>query len=114
MAKVTVEGKIVHVGETEQVSDSFKKRIVVIEEDGKYPQEIAVELTQDNTHFADDVSVGEMATATGFLRGRGWQKDASTAKRWFLSINCVELKSEGNTVAAATPAAPGDDTDLPF
>ena len=113
MAKVTVEGRIVHVGETEQVSDKFSKRIVVIEEEGKYPQEIAVELTQDNVSLADNLAVGDTATATGFLRGRGWQKDASTAKRWFLSINCIEIESQG-VASVMTNDAPGGDDDLPF
>ena len=86
----TVKGTIKHIGDTEQISDKFKKRIIVLEiPDEKYPQTVPFEFAQKNTSLLDEFSVGNEATITFNLRGSeykdkfyvslsGWKIEGST------------------------------------
>lgn len=68
-----ITGTIKHVFDTEQISDKFKKRTVVLTtKDGEYEQHIPVEFVQDNTDKLNDVGEGQEATIHINLRGREW------------------------------------------
>ena len=68
--KYELKGTVKIIKDTEQVSDKFKKRTVVITTpDEKYPQDVAVEFTQDNCAKLDAVSLGEEVTVTFNIRG---------------------------------------------
>jgi hypothetical protein len=84
-----VEGKIKVIGQTEQVSDKFKKRTFVVETKGQYPQFISIECNQDKTALLDSVQVGQEVTAHINLRGRAWTKDG--VEKYFNSIECWKL-----------------------
>jgi single-strand DNA-binding protein len=64
------KGTIKKIGETDQVSEKFKKReIVLTTEDEKYPQDVKFEFVQDKCALLDDFSEGDEATITFNLRG---------------------------------------------
>ena len=85
-------GKIKTVNQTEQVSDKFKKRTVVLVTEEKYPQELQFEFTQDNCSKADDLKVGQFATIFFNLRGREWiNKDGKA--QYFVSLNAWKVES---------------------
>ena len=91
-------GKIKIVQEPKTFDSGFTKReMVVIVEDGKYPQEINIEFVQDKVSLLDNLQVGQQVKVTFDLRGReyngryfnnlqGWKVDtpenitADTAK----------------------------------
>ena len=127
MAQVTISGSIKVVGKTQQVSDKFSKReLVITEPSGQRPQHIPVEFTQDRTSLLDSFKPGDEVTVTCYVNGREWTgKDGVT--KYFLSLsgNGTE-RAGGNTVGGGgryQPAPPptaadappaGDDDDLPF
>lgn len=127
MAQVTITGTIRQIGKTQDVSDKFKKReLIITEPSGQRPQHIPVEFTMDRTSLLDSFKPGEEVTVTAFVNGREWTgKDGVT--KFFLSLggNRIERTGAGNggngggyqsappPTAADMPPVGGDD-DLPF
>lgn len=127
MAQVTISGSIKVVGKTQQVSDKFSKReLVITEPSGQRPQHIPVEFTQDRTSLLDSFKPGDEVTVTCYVNGREWTgKDGVT--KYFLSLSGNRIERAGGnnsggggsyqaapppTAADAPPV--GDDDDLPF
>lgn len=64
-------GKIKLIQEAKTFDSGFTKReMVVIVEDGKYPQEINIEFVQDKAALLDSLHVGQEVTVTFDIRGR--------------------------------------------
>ena len=64
-------GKIKLIQDAKTFDSGFTKReMVVIVEDGKYPQEINIEFIQDKVALLDSLQVGKEVTVTFDLRGR--------------------------------------------
>lgn len=126
MAQVTISGSIKVVGKTQQVSDKFSKReLVITEPSGQRPQHIPVEFTQDRTSLLDSFKPGDEVTVTCYVNGREWTgKDGVT--KYFLSLSGNRIERAGGNAngggsyqAAPPPTAAdappvGDDDDLPF
>jgi len=128
MAIVTLSGTVKVVGKTQQISEKFSKReLVVTEQAGQYPQHVPVEFTQDKTGLLDPYAPGDEVTVTCFINGREWTgKDGVT--KYFLSLKGDRIekvgaqnsgsRSGGNSAPpppsmADMPPADGED-DLPF
>ncbi|MBK9758515.1 MAG: DUF3127 domain-containing protein [Flavobacteriales bacterium] len=130
MAQVTISGSIKMVGKTQQVSDKFSKReLVITEQAGQYPQLIPIEFKQEKTGLLDGFNPGEEVSVTCFVNGREWTgKDGVT--KYFLSLagNRIERAGAASTSSnsgdghrsapppsmADMPAASSDEDDLPF
>jgi len=118
MAKLDFTGTVLKVGETQEVgSNGFKKRSVVVQEDGgnsAYPNKVEFECHKDDVSILDSVSAGEKVTVTAFVNGRYWEG----GDKYFTTLKVASIVSHTTEKATetATPAAavPGDDTDLPF
>jgi hypothetical protein len=103
-----LKGKIKLVGETEQVSDKFKKRELVIttNDNPTYPQHISVQCTNDKCVMLDNLSVGQEVSIEANLRGREWTSPSGQVK-YFNTIEVWKLDVIGESAKA-----PVDD--LPF
>ena len=111
-------GRLHKVFDTEQKSASFSAREFVIEvADGKFPQMVKFQLTQDKCPLIDDYSEGEEITVDFDLRGREWND------KYFTNLNAWRIAraeagaSQGNDAAPASApvAATADfDDDIPF
>lgn len=130
MAQVTITGSIKVVGKTQQVSDKFSKReLVITEPSGQRPQHIPVEFTQDRTSMLDAYKPGDEVTVTCYVNGREWTgKDGVT--KYFLSLSGNRIERVGAAPApvpsgggyqaapmpgmADMPPAGNDEDDLPF
>lgn len=128
MAQVTITGTIKVVGKTQQVSDKFSKReLVVTEPSGQRPQHIPVEFTQDRTNLLDGFNPGDEVTVICYVNGREWTgRDGVT--KYFLSLSGNRIERSGAAAplmgggyqaappptAADMPPIGGDDDDLPF
>ncbi len=102
-----VVGKIL---EEEIVSDSFKKRILVVNvTDGQYEQQIPIEFLQDKTSILDQINVGDKVIVSVNLRGREYNG------RYYPSIVGwkVEQKIYGGASNNNNSQSRGND-DLPF
>jgi hypothetical protein len=120
-----LKGKVHEIGALQQVSETFKKRDLIIEyaENPTYPEYIRFEALQDKTALFDSLKVGDEIEVSFNLRGRPWTaKDGKVS--YFNSLVVWRINAlAGNAAAAATPAyappvdlnsAPGEDDDLPF
>ena len=63
-------GIVKKIGTTETVSDKFKKRELIIEIPGNYPQVVKFEFVQDKVGLLDSVKVGENVNVHFNLNGR--------------------------------------------
>lgn len=120
-----IKGKVHEIGALQQVSDTFKKRDLIIEyaENPTYPEFIRFEAIQDKTALFDTLKAGDEVEVSFNLRGRPWtNKEGVTT--YFNSLIVWRLTTLTNTPAAAgapqyaapvdlnTPA--GEEDDLPF
>jgi len=119
----TLKGEIKVIGETQNITDSFKKReFVVLDASGQYPQTIMFQAVQDRCEMLNAVKVGDMVEVVFFLRGREWVNPEGVSK-YFNSLDAWKINpASGDGAGASTPAsadnaetfvAEGDD-DLPF
>ena len=100
-------GKVKLVQDAQTFGSGFTKReVVVIVEDGKYPQEISVEFVQDKVSLLDAVQVGQEVTITFDIRGREYNG------RYFNNLQGWKIQAD-----AAAPASedkpPATDKDVP-
>lgn len=129
MAQVTITGSIKVIGKTQQVSEKFSKReLVVTEQGGQYPQLIPIEFKQDKTGLLDGFNPGEEVNVVCYVNGREWTgKDGVT--KYFLSLSGNRIERTGTSTGgggnnggyqaappptvADAPPVDGED-DLPF
>jgi len=120
-----IKGKVHEVGATQQVSETFKKRDLIVEyaENPTYPEYIRFEALQDKTGLLDSFKAGDEVEVFFNLRGRPWTDKAGKTS-YFNSLVIWRI----NAIAAGAPAAstpeyaapvdvsntPGEDDDLPF
>lgn len=108
---MNITGTVHHVGEVQSYGQKgFRKREVVIDNGNKYDPYIPVEFTGD---MADDFSqpVGAKVEVRVAINGRKWQKDESSAPRYFPSIRALELNILEESKPETNPAESGD---IPF
>ena len=118
-----IKGKIREVAPTVQVTDSLKKREVIIEyiENPQYPEYLKFEAIQDRCNLLDNVRVGDDVEVFFNLRGRPWT-DQTGKKTYFNSLQLWNINvlagANNNTVPEYAPpvdltSTPEED-DLPF
>ncbi len=124
-----IKGKVHEVSEIINVTESFKKRELVVEyaENPQYPEFVKFEAIQDKCALLDNLQVGAEVEVSFNLKGRAYT-DKMGKKGYFNSLHVWKVSSTGATAAPAaaapvTPeyappvdvsAAPGEDGDLPF
>jgi hypothetical protein len=112
-------GKIKLIQEAKTFDSGFTKReMVVIVEDGKYPQEINIEFVQDKIALLDDLREGQEITVTFDIRGREYNG------RYFNNLQGWKVEAVGGESFIAnpghSPATPEYDSsnfgpdDIPF
>ncbi|TCK82991.1 DUF3127 domain-containing protein [Albibacterium bauzanense] len=97
-----ITGKVHEVGQVQQVTDTFKKRDLVIQyaENPQFVEYIKFEATQDRVNLFDNLNAGDDVAVSFNLRGRPWtNKDGITS--YFNSLVAWRV----NKVAAGQPAA---------
>ena len=110
-----IKGQVYKVGTTQQVTDKFKKRevILITEATSQYPQHIKVQFSQDKCDLADTLQPNQEVTFQCNLRGKLYTDKNGNEN----AITNLEVwKVEGGVVAlpqASQPAADAAD-DLPF
>lgn len=104
-----ITGTVEHIGETEQVTDKFRKRLIVIETeaDSKYPQHIPIEFCGEYCGLLDAFSEGENVTITFNLRGRGMARNG----KYYGSIAGWKIEPAGQSGGAMDqrPAVKAED-----
>jgi hypothetical protein len=120
-----ITGKIIELKETQQVSETFRKRNFVVEyvENVQYPEFISFELIQDKCEILDSFQVGQNVEVSFNLRGRKWTAPTGETK-YFNSLQAWRIEPATATGQAltqptpmegsTTPASNNTEDDLPF
>ena len=110
-----LSGKIKLIQDQKTFDSGFTKReMVVIVEDGKYPQEINLEFVQDKVALLDDLTPGQEVTVSFDIRGREYNG------RYFNNLQGWKVVTSGEGADASSEAPPFpepsdfDDEDPPF
>ncbi len=117
-----IKGKVHEVTATMQVTDSLKKRELILEyiENPQYPEYIKFEAIQDRCNLLDSVKPGDNVEVSFNLKGRPWT-DKTGKKTYFNSLQLWRITQVGGAAGATPEYAPPvdmsatpDDDDLPF
>jgi len=108
-------GKIKLIQDPRTFDSGFTKReMVVIVDDGRYPQEINLEFVQDKVSLLDNLQPGQEVTVSFDIRGREYNG------RYFNNLQgwkVVSAAADGPGTAGDQPTMdPGgfEDDDIPF
>jgi hypothetical protein len=114
-----VTGKIKFIGTVQQVTDSFKKRELVVTTDEQFPQHLLIEFAQDKCSVLDNYKAGDDVVVGINLRGREWTNPQGEVK-YFNQIQGWKINKSGEASAPtqtheAVPLAQESEIgDLPF
>ncbi len=92
-----LKATVKEIGETQQVSEKFKKRDLVLTDLSKpeYPQHIKFDLNQDKVTLADNLKIGDKVSISFNLGGREYTKDNKTS--YFNSLQIWKLTKLSDT-----------------
>ncbi len=121
----SINGKLVVKNDTQQITDTFKKREFVISDEGsQYPQEISFQLVQDKCDLIDAYDIGQEIKVNFNIRGRRWENPKTKEVKFFNSLDAWRIESAGQEAPSndlpplpnSEPANIGTDEsdDLPF
>nr|WP_294897337.1 DUF3127 domain-containing protein [uncultured Pedobacter sp.] len=122
-----IKGKVHFVSDVINVTDTFRKRELVVEfaENPQYPEFVKFEAIQDRVSLMDDIKVGQDVEVFFNLKGREWTNKQgekqyfNTLQLWKVTpLGAAEAAAGSSTPAYAPPvdisSTPGEDDDLPF
>src|SRR5690554_998686 len=97
-----IKGRVLEVGPVEQISESFRKRIIVVEfaPNPQYPDEIKFETVQDRVSMLDNIYPGDEVEVSFNIRGRKYTSKAGVTD-WFNTLQPWRINKIGQ--AASTP-----------
>ncbi|MCB1687036.1 MAG: DUF3127 domain-containing protein [Halioglobus sp.] len=111
-------GKIKLIQETKTFDSGFTKReMVVVVEDGRYPQQINIEFIQDKVALLDNLRPGQDVTVTFDIRGREYNgRYFNNLQGWKVATLDGDdaLAGEQQPPSFANNPLPDDDEDIPF
>ncbi|MCY4781688.1 DUF3127 domain-containing protein [Sphingobacterium sp. UT-1RO-CII-1] len=113
-------GKVHEIGATQQVTESFKKRdlIVAYAENPQFVEYIRFEATQDRVSIFDNLIPGDEIEVSFNLRGRPWQNKEGVTTYFNSLVSWRVNKLQSDTTQATQPPVDINidepDDDLPF
>ncbi len=100
----TAQGRLKHIGETEQKTDQFQVRDAVIETlDDKYPQLVKFQFVQDRCNLLDSYELNDLVTIHFDLRGREWDG------KYFTNLNGWKIEKDAPSEQPTTEPKNQDD-----
>jgi hypothetical protein len=115
MSSFKLNGVIKVIKPTQQVSEKFSKREMVITDlsEPQYPQDIQLEFTQDKVSLLDSMMEGQEVEVSFNLKGREWTSPTGDVK-YFNTLQAFRIEKVGGSPAPAASAPVVSDNDLPF
>jgi len=111
-------GKIKLIQDAKTFDSGFTKReMVVIVEDGKYPQEINLEFVQDKVALLDSLEPGQEVTVTFDIRGREYNGRYFNNLQGWKITSADQTSTQADTMQQTSYSAPPQgmmDDDIPF
>ena len=109
-----ITGKLLLCTPIEQIKDTFKKCNIIIQTDSEtqYPQEVSIEVHNDNIDKLKGLAKGDNVTVDINLRGRRYSKEGKP-DTWFNTLVFwkVAVNSKGTPEPVTAEAV---EDDLPF
>ena len=127
-AETIITGAVHKIMDIQQITDTFKKRDVVISTNGDYPQLITIQFVNDQTHLFDNILKNENVEIAVNIRGREWTSPQGEIK-YFNTLQGWRVNQLDNNAPAPKPKVQGniekrfeddaidamtEDDDLPF
>lgn len=116
----TITGTLIHIGPIQTVgANGFRKREIVIQTPGQYPQTVKCEVTKDRADLLNTFSVGESVRCAYDLKGRPFTRKDGT-QDWFTSVEAYLIERVATSVPVThapfgnTPGGDPDVADIPF
>ena len=92
-----ISGKIKVINPTKQVSDTFKKRELVVTTEEQYAQHILIDFVQDKCAVLDSYNVGDAVSVSINVRGKEVvTKDGET--KYFNQLNGWKIERIGSAI----------------
>ena len=115
MSELKIKGKLIKKFETQTFGESFRKMEFVIETQGKYPQKIKLQATQDNIQKFEELTEGLIADWYFNVRGREWTNKENKVV-YFVSLDVWRHEEIGTDLTQPLPETlpTTDNTELPF
>ncbi len=109
------EGRIYNLADTEQVSQSFQKRRLVLEmKDGSFTQLVEFEFTQDKCSLLDQYKVADEVRVFFNIRGREWTSPQNV-KKYYNTLQAWRIEPlSGQQSPPQRAAAPMEDEPPPY
>jgi hypothetical protein len=115
---MNIQGKLIEIFDTIQISETFKKREFIIQDNKnpEYPEYIKVELIQDKVTLLDSLNIGDEINVLINIKGRKWE-DKEGKIKYFNSIQGWKIETDNDGINQENQA---EDTnqdsgeDLPF
>jgi translation initiation factor IF-3 len=103
---MVIEGKMYVKFETQQISDTFKKRDFVVEfiDNPLYPQYVTFQMIQDRVSLIDNIAVGDKIEVTFNLRGREWTTPQGE-KKYFNTLEAWRVQKVESAANNPAPVA---------
>lgn len=110
-----ITGKLLHIGQRQQVTEKFAKRIFTVEtKSGQYPEFVALQFVQDRTDLIDPFQVGQEVRVHFNLKSREYSGNFYTElTAWGIAL-AAPGTPPAETPAPPPPPAPDNVDDLPF
>ena len=113
-------GKLIVIGETNQITETFKKREFVIEVEQEnagrtFTDYVKFQLMQDKCDVLDSFPIGSTLTVKFSIKGNKWEKEGKV--NYFTSLNAFYISGTGaveNQPEPQTQATEENNDDLPF
>ena len=105
-----ITGQVIHVGQTIEVTDKFRKRELVISKSESnngqtYTEEIKFQTTQAKCGILDAISVGDDVDVKFNIKGKKWTGNGKVD--WFTNLDAwdVKISGEGSGSGDGIPSA---------
>ena len=115
---MNIKGKLVEIFDTVQITETFKKREFIIQDNRnpEYPEFVKVELIQEKVSLLDNLNIGDEINVLINIKGRKWEDKEGNIK-YFNSIQGwkIETENEGiNQENSEDEINQDPEEDLPF
>ncbi len=109
---MNIKGKLLEVSDTQQISDTFKKREFVLEyaENPQYPEFVKFEAIQDKCALLDNYKSGDEIDVYFNIKGRKWN-DPKGGVKYFNSLQAWKI--DGASASSDSPAGAPPSAEMP-
>lgn len=112
-----IKGTVIEVGAIEQVTETFSKRVLVLEyaENPTYPEYLKIEAANDRAALLDGIQPGDEVEVGINLSGRAYTTKAGK-QDYFNSIKLwkITVLASGGGQAPQEQSESAEEDDLPF